>query len=102
MAVTIIAAIFGCTGFWTFVQYLLQRRAEKDSKQGKMLKGLGHDRICALAEGYLKQGYISREDYENLHDYLYLPYRDLGGDGTAKRLMDEVEKLPIREGCHDD
>ena len=97
----LIAAIFSCTGFWTLVQFLVQKHAEKDSKQGKMLKGLGHDRICCLAEGYLKQGYISREDYENLHDYLYLPYRDLGGDGTAQKLMNEVDRLPIRDTPHD-
>lgn len=94
---TIVAAIFGCTGFWTLVQFAVQKYMEKDSKQGKMLKGLGHDRICLLAEEYIKQGYISKEDYENLHDYLYLPYKELGGNGTAEKLMKEVEKLPIRD-----
>lgn len=94
----IVVAIFGCTGFWTLVQFLIQRHYEKDSKQGKMLKGLGHDRICYLAEEYVRRGYITKEEYENLHDYLYVPYKDLGGNGTAQKLMKEVEKLPIKDG----
>lgn len=62
-----------------------------------MLRGLAHDRICYLGEEYIKQGYISKDDYENLHDHLYKPYEELGGNGTVKRIMDEVKKLPLRE-----
>ena len=62
-----------------------------------MLRGLAHDRICYLGEVYIKQGYISKDDYENLHDYLYKPYEELGGNGTAKRIIDEVKKLPLRD-----
>lgn len=91
----IVVAVFGCTGFWTFIQFVVRKKTEKDSKQGKMLKGLGHDRICYLAEQCIKDGHISKEDYENLHDYLYVPYKELGGNGTAEKLMNEVEKLPI-------
>ena len=45
---------------------------------------------------YIQQGWISKDDYENLHDYLYIPYRNMGGNGTAERVMKEVEKLPIK------
>ena len=94
---TIVGSIFASTGFWAFVTYLMQRRDKKVSTEGKMLRGLAHDRICYLGEVYIKQGYISKDDYENLHDYLYLPYEELGGNGTAKRIMDEGKKLPLRD-----
>jgi len=94
---TIVGSIFASTGFWAFVTYLMQRRDKKVSTEGKMLRGLAHDRICYLGEVYIKQGYISKDDYENLHDYLYLPYEELGGNGTAKRIMDEVKKLSLRD-----
>ena len=94
---TIVGSIFASTGFWAFVTYLMQRRDKKVSTEGKMLRGLAHDRICYLGEVYIKQGHISKDDYENLHDYLYLPYEELGGNGTAKRIMDEVKKLPLRD-----
>lgn len=62
--------------------------------QSEMLRGIGHDRIIFLGEHYLRQKYITPEEYENLHDYLYKPYRALGGNGTAEKIMNEVMRLP--------
>lgn len=94
---TIICSVFASTGFWAFITSIMQKRDKKVSAEGKMLRGLAHDRICNVGEEYIHQGYISKDDYENLHEYLYLPYEELGGNGTAKRIMDEVKKLPLRE-----
>lgn len=33
--------------------------------------------------------------YENLYDYIYLPYKALGGNGTAEKVMKDVDNLPI-------
>ena len=96
MIVTIIVAVFASTGFWAFLTYLIQKKHEKDSNQGKMLKGLGHDRICHLGTGYIKRGYITKDEYENLNDYLYTPYVGLGGNGTVEKIMAEVKKLPFK------
>lgn len=94
---TIVGSVFASTGFWAFITAVMQNREKKVSVEGRMLRGLAHDRICYLGEEYIKQGYISKDDYENLHEYLYKPYEELGGNGTAKRIMDEVKKLPLRE-----
>lgn len=94
---TVVAAIFASTGFWAFLTAMIQRRDKKESAEAQMLKGLGHDRICYLGSVYIKQGYITKEDYENLHDYLYTPYRKLGGNGTAEKIMKEVDTLPMNE-----
>ena len=61
-----------------------------------MLIGLGHDRIMHLGMHYIKQGWISSDEYENLSKYLFEPYRALGGNGSAERIMKEVDKLTIR------
>lgn len=37
-------------------------------------------------------------EYENLNDYLYAPYEKMGGNGSARRVMEEVRRLPIRKG----
>lgn len=100
---TIVASVFASTGFWAFITALMQRRdrrSDKHTLEAKMLKGLAHDRICYLGELYIKKGYISKDDYENLHDYLFLPYKELGGNGTAERIMREVDRLPLREEKH--
>jgi hypothetical protein len=49
-----------------------------------------------LGGEYIERGWISRDEYENLHDYLYKPYKELGGNGSAERVMQEVNKLPIK------
>lgn len=95
MIVTIIGAIFTSGGFWAFLTYMIQRKDNKDGAESLMLKGLGHDRICQLGAKYIKQGYITKDDYENLHDYLYIPYKSLNGNGTAEKVMKEVGKLPF-------
>ena len=92
---SIVAAIFASTGFWAFITYLVQRKDTKDSAQAQMLKGLGHDRICYLGESYINRGYITKDEYENLHDYLYVPYKKLGGNGTAEKIVNDVADLPI-------
>jgi hypothetical protein len=80
----------------------MQKRNDTKDMKTQMIIGLGHDRILHLGISYLNrkdengQAYITREEYENLHDYLYVPYEKLGGDGSAERVMDEVKRLPIR------
>lgn len=56
--------------------------------------GLGHDKITYLAGKYIQRGGITQDEYQNLNDYLYKPYMKLGGNGTAKKNMEEVNKLP--------
>lgn len=94
--VTIVLAIFGSTGFWAFLTFLITKVTDKKSAKNRMILGLGHDRIVFLCEKYLDQGWVTSDDLENLNDYLYDPYIKMGGNGTAKKLMADVMKLPIR------
>lgn len=94
LLIAIFCAVFASSGFWGFVTIIVQRRDKRVKNEGKVLRGLAHDRICSLSEYFIKRGYITKEEYENLHDYLYLPYIELDGNGTAKKLMAEVEQLP--------
>ena len=96
MLISIIVAVFASAGFWAFVNRIVEKR-DISSPNRQMLLGLAHDRICYLAEKYIERGYITRDEYENLHDYLYKPYKALGGNGTVVRLMEEVDNLPIRQ-----
>ena len=60
-----------------------------------MILGLGHDRFIFLGMKYVEKGEITQGEYENLNKYLYEPYKKMGGNGTAERLMQEVNKLRI-------
>lgn len=99
MLVTILCSVLASSGFWSY----MQKRDDLKDVKTQMLKGLGHDRIMYLGMYYLERiddngkAYITRDEYENLHEYLYLPYKKMGGNGSAERIMKEIEKLPIRE-----
>ena len=92
LIVSVIVAVSASSGFWAF----LQRRAEKNDVRTQMLIGLGHDRIITLGLKYIARGWITADEYENLYEYLYKPYEALGGNGSAKRIMDEVKRLPTK------
>lgn len=89
--ITILVTLLASSGFWAFVTMIL----EKKSARSKMLLGLGHDRIIYLGMKYIEKGEITESEYENLRKYLYEPYKKMGGNGTAERLMDEVNKLKM-------
>lgn len=89
---TIIGSVLASTGFWTFIQSIRDRKSAKT----RMLCGLAHDRIMFLAGYYIKRGYITKEEYEDLYEYLYTPYIEFGGNGSAKHIIEtQVNKLPI-------
>lgn len=90
---TIFASVMASSGLWSW----LQNRSTKKNIQCQMLIGLGHDRIIYLGTSYIERGWITNDEYENLYDYLYKPYEAMGGNGSAKRIMEEVKKLPIRK-----
>ena len=92
MMLTIIGSVVASSGFWAYIQ----KKLEKKDIKTMMLIGLAHDRIIYLGMSYIERGWITNDEYENLHDYLYKPYEQMGGNGAAKRIMDEVQKLPIR------
>lgn len=91
---TIVCACFTSSGIWA----LIQKKFSSKDAESKMLIGLAHDRIVYLGMRYIERGYITEDEYENLYDYLYKPYEALGGNGSAKRVMSEVNKLDIRSG----
>ncbi len=91
--VTIVTSLLASSGFWAFIQ----RYLDKNDASKKLLIGIAHDRIVYLGMQYIKRGWISADEYENLHVYLYEPYREAGGNGTAEKVMTEVNKLQIRD-----
>lgn len=103
VAVPVIVALLTSTALWGVVSKVILKRMElaakrskADEAERKLLVGLAHDRIIHLGMVYIDRGYITQDEYENLQMYLYEPYAEMGGNGSAKRVMEEVRKLPIR------
>ena len=90
--IAVFTAVLASSGFWAFIM----KRADRKSAETKLLLGLACDRIVHLGMTYIDRGWITKDEYETLHDYLWLPYKECGGDGTAERVMNAVDKLEIR------
>ena len=93
IAVPLAVAVLTSSGLWA----LVSKREDKNNAERKMLVGLAHDRIIHLGMTYIQRGEVTQDEYENLNDYLYAPYEKMGGNGSAKRVMEEVRRLPIRK-----
>ena len=90
----IVAAVFGGQGFWT---WMMHRNTGK-SNESKLLMGIAYSKIIDQCNHYIKRGWIDADEYHELYHYLYQPYKDMGGDGSAERLMGIVKGLPAKEG----
>ena len=61
------------------------------------LMGLLHDRICRLCETYLRKGFATNEEREQLQ-VLYTPYKAMGGNHNAESLYEQVmDRLPLEK-----
>jgi len=90
--ISLLCGVLTSSGLWALILRFIDRR----TNQAKMILGLGHDKIIYLGKEYIARGWITADEYENLHDYLYIPYKNMGGNGSAERIMEEVKKLPIK------
>lgn len=91
--ITIVCSVFASSGFWAY----LMSKQNRNTAEQRLILGIGYYSICDLAGRYISRGHITRQEYADFKKYLYEPYRARGGNGTAERLMAEIDKLPIRE-----
>lgn len=90
--ITIVTALLASSGLWAF----LGKRLERNNAERELLVGIGHVELVFFGMQYIERGWITRDEYETLQE-LYKPYVKLGGNGSGKKIMNEVEQLPIKE-----
>lgn len=96
--VSIVSSALASSGLWAFLQVKMQKKDKKEAENSalnRMVRGLGHEKIVERGTFYINRKYITAGEYEDFCKYLYDPYRDMGGDGSAERIMNEVKKLPL-------
>lgn len=89
--VAVIIAVLSSNGLWAY----LQSRSKTKTASERMILGLGHDAIFRVAERYIHRGAITVDELEDLEKYLFKPYSEMGGNGTAAAIVDQCKKLPI-------
>ena len=89
---TIVTALLASSGLWAF----LGKKLERNNSEREVLVGIGHIELVFFGMQYIERGWITRDEYETMQA-LYKPYVKLGGNGSGTRIMQELEKLPIRD-----
>ena len=91
MAVVLLTAMLTSSGVWAY----LERKSSRKDNKVKLLLGLAHDRIVSLGMVYIDRGFITKDEYEDFHKYLYDPYKTFGGNGLAEKVVEAVNELPF-------
>lgn len=53
------------------------------------------DRLCCLAEKYLKHGEVSQTEMK-IYTKMHESYKSLGGNGYHDKLIEKLEQLPTK------
>ena len=92
IVITIFTSLLASSGLWAF----LGTRLDRHTAEREMLLGIGHVELVFFGMQYINRGWISRDEYETLQE-LYKPYKKLGGNGSGTKIMQEIEKLSLKE-----
>lgn len=76
-------------------KHVTERDLENDTKINLIVSSYRF-RLIQLCKIYLKQGYLTTEQYEQINEFYDL-YFKLGGNGQAKEFYDQVLKLEIHK-----
>ena len=87
--IAIFGIVFACDGFWRIVE----RKLFKKSVESRAILALLHDKLYYLCEKHIGNEYITVDELENI-TCLHEPYKEMGGNGTCKRLYEECCDLP--------
>lgn len=100
--VTLIIAVVGSNGLWTFFQFLVSRKKRKinpedieEFKNG--LCALLRNEIVVAHRNYTKEGFCTIEDKTNISE-MYKAYHNLGGNDIATALKNQIMELPNTKG----
>ena len=96
----IILAIFASSGFWALLNGILQSRRDKKTASIQKIqilesgvRGLLHDKLIEKCDYYIQKGGITEGEYRDLDEYIYQPYKALGGNGTGEEYLIRVREL---------
>lgn len=94
--ITIVVALFGSQGLWTYILYKAKKRDERHDLRRKADLVILHDLIYRYCQTAILRGYTTFGEFDNV-TALYQVYEEIGGNGTGKKLYEEYCKLPKKQ-----
>ena len=96
IGLTIISAVLvgalSSSGMWAY----FTAKDKKKNATTRLIMGIASVKISEKGLDYITRGAITRDEYDDFRKYLFEPYKELGGNGTAERIMGLVSNLPFR------
>jgi hypothetical protein len=86
----LITTVLSGPGIWAWARTRTQRNDSED----KLLLHVAKNQLVAQGREYLNRGYITMDEYEE-YESVYKVYSDLGGNGLARRIFEQVDDLPM-------
>lgn len=71
-----------------------KRNSEKIDDLTDLTMAMAQHKIVTIGNAYIKQGVVTANEVA-LIKAIYEPYHKRGGNGIAKEIVDEVDKLPF-------
>lgn len=90
MANPAVTALLGSSGIWMWAK----TKTEHNNTEGRLLLTVARNQLIKRGREYLRRGYITMDEYEEYEDH-YKLYSDLGGNGLARRIFEQVDELPM-------
>lgn len=86
----LITTVLSGPGIWAWAKTRTQRNDSED----KLLLQVAKNQLVSQGRVYLKRGYITMDEYEE-YESEYQVYSNLGGNGLARRIFEQVDELPM-------
>lgn len=90
MANPAVTALLGSSGIWMWVK----TKTDRNNSEDRLLLAVARNQLVKQGRKYIKRGYITMDEYEEYEDN-YRLYSDLGGNGLARRIFEQVNELPM-------
>lgn len=74
-----------------FIRFQERERATENGVQALL-----RNEIIKTYNHFINQEFMPVHEYDNI-SYLYSQYKNLGGNGTIQKLMEEIEEMPVHE-----
>lgn len=86
----LITTVLSGPGIWAWAK----TRTVRNKSEDRLLIQVAKNQLVSQGREYLKRGYITMDEYEE-YEAEYQEYSNLGGNGLARRIFEQVDDLPM-------
>lgn len=86
----LITTVLSGPGIWAWAK----TRAQRNDSEGNLLLRVTKNQLVSQGREYLNRGYVTMDEYEE-YESEYKLYLELGGNGLARRIFEQVDDLPM-------